>query len=208
MTAICPTILASTPDEFSRQLSRLERFATRVQIDIMDGDFAKPTSVSLNQIYWPEDWTVDLHLMLRKPTEWIEMIVSLNPHLAIVHAESDGDLIGTMEHLRKFGIKSGVALLPETLPEKARELIVAADHVLLFAGSLGEMGGTANLNVLEKVAKIREINPHVEIGWDGGANMENVRKLANGGIDVINVGSAVMNADDPEIAYDELRSKL
>ena len=46
--------------------------------------------------------------------------------------------------------------------------------------------------------------PDIEIGWDGGANLSNVRALAHAGIDVINVGSAITQATDPAAMYQSL----
>jgi ribulose-phosphate 3-epimerase len=62
--------------------------------------------------------------------------------------------------------------------------------------------------LLAKVGKVKAINPNVEIGWDGGANVDNVRLLADGGIDVINVGGAIQRSEDPEEAYATLIAKL
>lgn len=204
MSVICPTIIAHTPDEFARQSQNITPFAERVQIDITDGDFASPATINLNQVYYPDNWTVDLHLMLREPAKWIEAVVSLDPNLVIIHAEADGDLAGVMGHLRKFGIKVGVALLPETPVDSVKELILAADHVLVFAGSLGQQGGVADLSQLNKVPQIKNINPDIEIGWDGGANLDNIQQIATGGVDLINVGSAIQAANDPTKAYQKL----
>ncbi len=54
-----------------------------------------------------------------------------------------------------------------------------------FSGDLGHYGGKASLMQLEKVRLIRSIHPEVEIGWDGGASMENILSLAQGGMSVI-----------------------
>ena len=204
MSLICPTIIAHTPDEFISQSDNIAPFAERVQIDIADGDFASPATINLNQVYYPDNWAVDLHLMLREPVKWIEAIVSLGPNLVIVHAEADGNLVGMIEHLRKFGIKAGIALLPKTTVESVRELVLVADHVLIFAGSLGEQGGMADLSQLEKVTQIRAIKPDIEIGWDGGANLGNIKEISMAGMDIINVGSAIQNAKNPVEAYQEL----
>lgn len=56
----------------------------------------------------------------------------------------------------------------------------------------------------EKVPLIRAINPTVEIGWDGGANLSNVRALAHDEVNVINVGSAISSAADPAAMYQSL----
>ncbi|MCL2280713.1 hypothetical protein FWC31_02400 [Candidatus Saccharibacteria bacterium] len=202
MSKIVPTITATTPADYVAALKKLA-FAPRLHIDITDGEFAPSRTVNLNQIYWDEGREIDLHLMMKRPVEWLHQIVALHPNLVILHAEGD-NLPQIFEHLRKFDIKCGVAILPDTEPETAREIIEIADQVLIFGGYLGYQGGTADLANLRKVAEIKKINPSAEIAWDGGANVENVSEIATAGIDIINVGAAISHAENPEDSYDNL----
>lgn len=204
MPTICPTILALESHEFRAQLEKIASFAERIQIDLSDGEFAPSRTINPIQVYWPDQLIVDIHLMFARPLEHIETLVSLNPHMVIIHAEAEGDLIGMMRHLKKFGIKVGVCLLKDTDVAQAQELIAEADHVLLFSGDLGHFGGQADLKIIDKITEIKDINSKVEIGWDGGANLDNVRSLADGGVDVINVGGAIQNAEDPANTYEKL----
>ena len=84
-------------------------------------------------------------------------------------------MLPTFEALKQANIKVGVALLPSTYPGNVKQYIEAADHVLIFAGNLGMQGGQADLMQMEKIALVRGMKPEVEIGWDGGANINNVR---------------------------------
>lgn len=208
MAVICPTILANDAQDYARQMDRIAGFAERIQIDLSDGIFAPPHTVNLVQSWWPKDIQADLHLMYQRPGEHLETLVGLKPSLVILHAEADGDLMAIIDHLHICGLKVGLALLPETLPESVKELIEKVDHVLIFSGNLGHFGGVANVKLLEKVAEIRAIHSDIEIGWDGGVSVENVVQLHQGGIDVLNVGSAIQRSDDPETAYATLVAKL
>jgi len=206
MTQIVPTITATTPTDYAREIEKLN-FAPRLHVDITDGELAPSRTVNLNQVYWDENKIIDLHLMMKKPIEWLHQIIALNPNLVILHAESDDahkNLPRIFEHLRKFNIKCGLALLPETSPENVKDIIEISDYVLIFAGHLGYQDGTADLSQLEKIARIRAINPNVELAWDGGANVENVAEIAQAGIDVINVGAAIAKSENPEKAYQRL----
>lgn len=207
MSIVCPTVLARDEEDFSAQFERIAPFAKRVQIDLGDGEFTSAT-VPLEKVWWPKGIVADIHLMYRRPLEHIETLVSLAPSLVIVHAEAEGDLIGMLQHLQTCGISPGIAILQGTPVSKIEQLLAVADHALIFSGSLGSFGGTADLALLEKVEQIRAIRPDIEIGWDGGANEENVIRLALGGIDVINVGGAVQKSEEPEAAYGRLVAKL
>jgi ribulose-phosphate 3-epimerase len=61
---------------------------------------------------------------------------------------------------------------------------------------------------LEKVRLIRAIKPDVEIGWDGGVTLENAFSLAQGGVDVLNVGGTIAKSDDPGAAYSALVAEI
>ena len=77
----------------------------------------------------------------------------------------------------------------------------AIDHVLIFSGNLGSYGGHANLDLLHTVRYLKNHKPGLEIGWDGGINSQNVAQLVFGGVDVLNVGAFIQNAENPEKAY-------
>jgi ribulose-phosphate 3-epimerase len=207
---ICPTVTETegNPHVYRTQIERLKPFASRIHIDLMDGDFAPTHSINPVQVWWPEGITADIHIMFRRPLEHTETLIALGPNMVIIHAEAEGDLIGMMRHLQKLGIQAGVSLLKDTTVESAKELIEVADHVLLFSGDLGHFGGHVDMKVLDKVPKVKAINADIEIGWDGGASVENVADLAEGGVDIINVGGAIQRASNPEEAYAKLVAKI
>ena len=61
---------------------------------------------------------------------------------------------------------------------------------------------------LEKVRLIRAIRTDVEIGWDGGVTVENAYSLAQGGINVLNVGGTLDKAEDPQTVYATLVNEI
>ena len=199
MSLICPTILAATLDEFNEQVAVLESFACRVQIDLGDGIFTT-ASIASSDIWWPHTFSPDIHLMHKDARSDLTGLVSKKPRMIIVHAESD-NVEAAIGYIREHTILVGLALLPETDVAAVRHLLPLCDHVLIFAGKLGSFGGVADMSMLAKVDEIRSIAPAIEIGWDGGANIDNVVALVEGGIDVVNVGSAIQKANMPENAY-------
>jgi ribulose-phosphate 3-epimerase len=144
--------------------------------------------------------------MFQDPFAHAELFRALGPQLVIVHAEAEGDFMTFARTLHRHGMESGVALLPQTPIETITPALEVIDHVLIFSGDLGHFGGTADLRLLEKVRRLRQLKPTLEIGWDGGINDQNVRALAEGGVDVLNVGGFIQRAEVPEGAYQTLRS--
>lgn len=208
MSEVVPTILAETPDDYKATVERYHLFAKRVHIDLMDGEFAPTFSVGVNQIWWPQEWIVDIHAMVAHPSQYVDALIQMKPNSVIFHAETAEDLLPIIQKIKAAGIKAGVALLKPTVPATVRPYIEAADHALIFAGDLGHYGGKASLMQLEKVRLVRNIKPSIEIGWDGGATVENIFSLSQGGIDVLNCGNIIHSAPDAAVMYKQLVDEL
>lgn len=206
MAIICPTVLASEPHEFREQMERIAHFAQRIQIDLCDGIFTQTKTIALDQIWWPHSIPADIHLMYQRPDLYLDQILELKPSMVIVHAEAEGTFVPFAEAMHANGIKVGVAILQETKPESLKPAISHIDHVLIFAGSLGHFGGEADLGQLSKAETLKKMKSEIEIGWDGGVNESNSAVLADGGVDVLNVGGYIQKAEDPKAAYDKLSS--
>lgn len=206
MSIICPSVTPQTtdPKEYCEQIERVAPFAKRLQLDFMDGEFAPVHSLNVAQAWWPKGVEADIHLMYKKPRQYLETLIGLRPSLVILHAEAEGDLVAMLEYIKKCGVKAGVALLQKTRPADVKATLAVADHALIFSGDLGHFGGKADLGLLTKVAELKAINSRLEIGWDGGASQENIAELARGGIDVINVGGAIQRASNPREVYDTM----
>lgn len=201
MAVVAPCITVETVDMYSEAIERLKPFAERVHIDISDGEFAPTFLLGADQLSWPENWQVDIHAMVMRPSEYLPTLLKLKPQLIILHSEADEDLGPHIQQIKQAGIKVGLALLKTTVPKTVAHLIEIVDHVLIFSGELGHYGGKASMMQLEKVRLVRMIHPEVEVGWDGGASVENAYSLSQGGIDVINSGGAINKSDNPEKVY-------
>lgn len=201
MTVVCPTITAEETREYNRQLSRIRTIVPRIHIDLADDLFTPRQLISPGQVHFPKELITDIHIMVEEPAAHLMTLISLQPHLVVIHCEAKGDLKEFMQNLQKVDIKAGIALLPDTEVKDAEEFIAIADHVLIFAGHLGYQGGKADMKQAEKIAQVRALKAGIEIGWDGGVNLENAPTLAAAGVDVLNVGGYIQNATDPQAAY-------
>jgi len=208
MTVICPTVTASTTEEYSRQLDLLSGFAKRIHVDYMDGVFTSSKSVSLNDMYFPEGIDIDLHLMAKDPEQLLEKIIDLKPHLVLIHYEARVNHLEFATSLKKHGIKAGLVILQKTEVEEIKDLISEFDEVLIFSGHLGYQGGVADMSMLSKAKEIHQMYPGFELAWDGGINEFNLNELVEGGINVLNVGKSITLSENPEDSYNKLMLKL
>lgn len=205
---ICPTITAYDPAEYKRQIDQVASFAKRVHIDLMDGEFAPTKSPELSKIWWPPELEADIHLMYQNPMDYLDQLIKLKPRMIVIHNEAHVHHMHFAAELHKAGILAGLAVLKDTPIEYAYQIMHSFDHVLIFSGNLGYHGGEADLGLLDKVAKVREHHPEVEIGWDGGINADNAKQLITAGVDVLNVGGFVQNSANPAAAYAKLKEVI
>jgi ribulose-phosphate 3-epimerase len=205
MPVICPSILAESPEQYHQQIEKVSSFAERIQIDLTDGDFAKNQTILPEEAWWPVGIKADFHLMYRRPDKAIEVILKHKPNLVIVHAEAEGNFVALAEKFQQLGINVGLALLPRTPVDSILLALDHLDHVLIFSGNLGEYGGHANLDLINKVRILKHQKPSLEVGWDGGITNRNISQLAFGGVDVFDVGGFLQNSPDPERDFYSLK---
>ncbi len=201
MASVAPTILATTPDEYARRIDNVKPFATRLHIDVGDGVFTDVKTIGLSQVYDIDGVPFDLHLMMTHPEGKLEDICALQPQLVIVHFEAPFDHEAFFKELRSVDIKVGLAVNVETTIEQVRDILPTIDHLVVFTGRLGHNGGEFRSDCLDKVGQARAINPDLEIAVDGGLNQETSRLAIEAGANLLDVGSFIHDADDPEIAY-------
>ncbi len=207
-SVIAPAILAENAQQYREQVDRITGFAERVHIDLTDGEFAPTVTIGIPELWAPEGWTIDIHAMVNKLDEYVPKLIMLRPHLIIIHAEAEGDVLGALKEIKRSGIMAGLALLRPTVPQTVEELIKEAEHVLIFSGELGKFGGTASLMQLEKIRLVKMINPNVEIGWDGGVMVDNAYSLVQGGVNILNVGGTIQKATDPPAMFAKLQQEI
>lgn len=208
MAIIAPCITVETADQYLEAVKRLVPFASRVHIDISDGEFAPTFLLGEDQMSWPGEWQVDIHAMVARPSEHLAKLIALKPATIIIHAETTENTVVHLQKIKEAGIRAGLALLKKTVPATVAEAIKAADHVMIFSGELGKYGGKASMMQVEKIRLVKSINPSVEVGWDGGVTVDNAYTVTQAGVDVLNVGGEIAKSDDPAATYATLTREI
>lgn len=209
MSIVCPTVTAFDEARYRSQMELLDTFANRIHIDLMDGQFAPTISPALETVWWPEHLTVDMHLMYQQPMKYLKQLIKLHPSLVIIHFEAEVNHVEFTDTLHAAGIKTGLALLQTTTVATAQSVLPYYDHVMIFSGNLGRHGGSfADLQLLQKAEVIQALHPTIELGWDGGVNSDNIVALAQGGIEVLNVGGYIHKSLNPVATYKGLQQQL
>ena len=204
---ICPTITALSREDFLRQLHKIEDFAPRIHLDLMDGIFTPDRSVDINKLN-KINIPCDIHLMYADPILIMEDLINHQPKTIIIQAESRVDFKKLSLKLKDYKIKSSLAILQETSVSSLKNIIPFFDQVLVFSGNLGYHGGKLDVGLIPKIGQIKAISPQVQIAWDGGINLDNIATLKDAGVEVFNVGGYIHNSPNAKKAYELLLKEI
>ena len=206
-TRVVPAILTDDPSTLEKMVHQAESFTDYVQIDIMDGHFVPSRSVTWEDIAGLSiniKW--EAHLMVAHPEKYCEGFRQAGASKIIFHHEATASPQEVIHQIRNLGIEVGLAINPETPVSATASCIREVDSVLLLTVTPGFYGSKFIPEVMDKVAELRDIQPGIEIGIDGGVKENNISEIASAGVDYICVGSAVFLQPDPAESYRRLQS--
>lgn len=211
---IVPAILAHSREEYLHKLKAVDFVAPWIHLDILDGSRYNTTSFFDEEaLYQPTRARFELHLMVEKPISLIEKF-SDHPNIHRIYFESDcaenpHDII---EAAIFHGCSVGVVInpfQPLKLTPQDLEKITAIQFMGVNPGKSGQPMKPAVLSEIPKIKQqIADINPDIELSFDGGVDSGTIEKLVPLGISRIVCGSAIFNTHDPAQAYRELSHAL
>jgi len=209
MNTIVPTVLAKDISKFEEDLTKVEKFAGRVQMDIIDGKFF-PVETVLPEVLLNIETVAEIeaHLMVEEPEEWVDRCVSAGVTAVYGQVEKMSNKQDFISKAEESGMKTGLAFDLETPLTGLDEWVNLVDSVLLMGVKAGAQGQEFQNLVLEKIKKVRELSSMVTIMIDGGLNEENIKMCLEAGRDKMEfaVGSEILTADDPEVMYQKLEN--
>lgn len=207
---LVPAILAKTTEQYRSTLSQARKLTDRFHIDIIDGKYVDNLTVQPRDIQKQIDNKMDMHLMVEDPFWYAQQCVKLNPHIVIVQLESSGDIRKALEFVVKNGFRSGISLNPSSSIEDLKPYLDIISHVQVMGYEAGFAGQKLNRQVLKMPEEIRNLKHGIEIGIDGGVNINTISSIVKAQFDVINVNSFIFNHEelDPLSAYSALLEKI
>jgi len=204
---IVPAILTDDPAALEKMVRQAKSFTDYVQIDIMDGRFVPSRSIIREQVAGLSiklRW--EAHLMVTHPEEHLEVFQQAGASKIIFHHEATASPTEVISRIKNLGLEAGLAINPETPVSAIVPCINDVDSILLLTVNPGFYGSQFIPEVMDKVTELRNIQPGIEIGVDGGIKESNIKEIASVGVDYICVGSAIFLQADPAESYRRLQS--
>lgn len=211
---IAPSVLAADFANLQRDIEMINQSsADWFHIDIMDGVFVPNISFGmpvLDAISKHAKKTIDVHLMIVDPDRYTETFKKLGADILTVHYEACTHLHRSIQHIKSFDMKAGVALNPHTPISVLEDIASDLDLVCLMSVNPGFGGQKFIENTYKKIKQLVELrektNASFVIEIDGGVCNTNHKALVEAGADVLVAGSAVFKAEDPVAMISELKS--
>ena len=151
----------------------------------------------------------DAHLMIEYPDLYIKEFVDAGCDLIVVHQEACKHLHRTIQNIKSYGIKAGVALNPATPIETIKYVLEDIDMVLIMTVNPGFGGQSFIESMIPKIKELKSLidkkGLKVDIQVDGGIKPDNVDKVVKAGANIIVAGSAIFNSDDIQHTVDLFR---
>lgn len=206
---LVPVILTDTIDTYRHRIELAESLTDYIQVDFMDGIFSPLVSVSPIEVAGVEtNLTLEAHLMVEDPISYLRPLTGLQFVKAFFHYEAVSKHRVVINQIRDLGMKVGLAVNPDTQIGEFSGLVDGLDAVLFLAVDPRVRGSSFQAGVLGKVKQFKSSYPRIEVGVDGGINLENLESVLSAGPDFICVGSAIFNAPDPRLAFREFRKRI
>lgn len=178
-----------------------------IHLDIMDGSFVPNITLGfdiVNAVKLITDIPLDVHMMVNQPSRFIDMMKLDENDYLCVHYESDIHIHRTLEQIRSRGIKTGLALNPQTPLDAMEYLTDYMDMVLIMTVSPGFAGQKLFAGAERKTRQARALLDslgcsHIPIEVDGNISPENGSKLSVCGADIFVLGTSSLFIKDKDM---------
>ena len=206
MIKLAPSILSADFARLLEDVKKVEKAGCEyLHIDIMDGHFVPNITLGhaiVKSLRKDVNMVFDTHLMIENPDNYIKDFVDAGSDLIVVHAEACRHLHRTIQNIKSYNVKVGVALNPATSIESIKHIIEDVDMVLIMTVNPGFGGQSFIESMLEKIKELKQLiddkNLNVDIQVDGGIKPDNIHKVVEAGANIIVAGSAIFNSENIE----------
>lgn len=213
MIELVPSILSADFTRLGEQVREAETAgAQRIQIDVMDGHFVPNITMGplvVEAVRRCTTLTLEAHLMITNPQDYIETFARAGADVIIVHQEVCPHLHRVIQQIKATGKQAGVALNPSTPVFLLQDILSLLDMVLIMTVNPGFGGQDFIPETLPKITTLHQMiqhrGLHCDIEVDGGISEKTAARVVQAGANLLVAGSAVYNGKE---SVDQAITKL
>jgi len=191
---ISPSMMCADFLNLGNDIKIFEEFGIDyLHIDIMDGIFVPNFTLGADYVKKIKQVTnipVDIHFMVDKPEDKIEWFDFGENDYVSFHCEATCHSHRVLQKIKARGAKVMLALCPATPLCVLEELYTELDGVLIMTVNPGFAGQALVGTTINKISKVRNLYPKLEIEVDGNVSFENAVKMRAAGADIFVAGTS------------------
>lgn len=214
---IAPSILSADFANLGSEITKvLEAGANWIHFDVMDNHYVPNLTIgplvckSIRP--YVKNALIDVHLMVTPVDDLIVQFATSGADIIVFHPEASLHVDRSIELIKSFGLKAGIALNPATPLYHLDHVLHKIDVVLVMSVNPGFGGQSFIPETLEKIKQIKQLidksGRDIVIQVDGGIKVDNIAQIAKAGANAFVTGSAIFNADNYVDVIKSMRDKL